>query len=157
MGRKVELTREVEAGVEALWNVMSKDRLKLLGKGPSPLLEEAKVLEGDGGLGTISYLKPGPAVSHIPPIKDKVVEFDDKEHVFSIQEIEGGYLDLGFSSVVLTFKLEGKEGGKTVVRSTINTEFNEWFDGDALVDELAKFVEIFINSAHSALQESTVA
>ncbi|PKU84613.1 Ribonuclease 1 [Dendrobium catenatum] len=155
MASKIELQTEFNVGFEALWNALTKDKLDVLHKAAPHLLTDSQVLEGDGGLGTLVSIKIGDAAAHIPPFKEKIVEFDEAGHFVSFQGIEGGFLQLGFASYKVSFKLDDLEENKTLVKTTINYELDKEIDGTTqVVKDITNIIGEYLKALASYLENS---
>ncbi|XP_030441048.2 phytohormone-binding protein-like [Syzygium oleosum] len=87
----------VHVGIDSLWKCLSKDLLSILPQVTPNLVQNAEIIEGDGGLGSILLLTFGPDVPKMKYQKEKIVELDESLHRIGLQVIEGGHLDLGFT------------------------------------------------------------
>ncbi|XXG59717.1 hypothetical protein AAC387_Pa04g1751 [Persea americana] len=106
---------KVGVGVEVLWRALSKDLRFVLPKVAPNLVRDVELLEGDGGLGTIMRFHFGPDVSHMTQQKERIVELDESQLRIGLQVIEGGHLNLGFTSYGTFFKLTGTGDIETLV------------------------------------------
>ncbi|KAG0496236.1 hypothetical protein HPP92_000927 [Vanilla planifolia] len=157
MASRVEFTTEAEVGIQTLWNGITKDKFTVLGKAAPSLLQDFQVLEGDGGSGTIFYVTLGPVAKHVPPFKEKFVDLDETEHLASFQTVEGGFLELGFASYVVSLKLDYIGDNRTLVKVVITYDLvKDLEDGTALVDGLTNMVSDYLKIVSNALQEATV-
>ncbi|CAN0898884.1 Norbelladine synthase [Linum grandiflorum] len=91
-------------------------------------LGTVQVLEGDGSAGTLIQLTfpPdnglwGPGIGYM---KEVFRIMDDEKRVKENEQIEGGYLHLGFHSVVIRFEIIDKhpQNNQTIIRSIIKYE-----------------------------------
>ncbi|KAH0469009.1 hypothetical protein IEQ34_002241 [Dendrobium chrysotoxum] len=154
MASKIEFQSEYEVGIEALWNAITKDKFDVLGKAAPLLLTEAQVLEGDGGPGTLISISIWSAAPHLPPFKEKMVEFDETKHAVSFQGIEGGMLKLGFAYYNVSFKLDELGEDKTLTKTTIIYEMDKDFDGTKVVEEFTNLIDEYIKTVVSYLQKN---
>ncbi|PKU84612.1 phytohormone-binding protein CSBP-like [Dendrobium catenatum] len=155
MASKLEIQTELEVGIEALWNAITKDKLDLLRKAAPQLLTDAQVIEGDGGLGTLTTIDISAAAPHVPPFKEKIVEFDEANHAVSFQGIEGGFLKLGFTHYNVSFKLDDLANGKILAKTTITYELEKDIDGTQLVEEFSNFAVEYLKTVATYLQKAS--
>ncbi|KAG0500711.1 hypothetical protein HPP92_000783 [Vanilla planifolia] len=94
---------------------------------------------------------------HVPPFKEKFVDLDETEHLASFQTVEGGFLELGFASYVVSLKLDYIGDNRTLVKVVITYDLvKDLEDGTALVDGLTNMVSEYLKIVFNALQEATV-
>ncbi|XP_031254393.1 phytohormone-binding protein-like isoform X1 [Pistacia vera] len=106
-GMMKEVKSQVKAGVEigTFWKALTKDMRFIIPKIVPNLVKEVELVEGDGGLGSVLLFKFGSDVSNMSYQKEKIVELDECLHIISLQVVEGGHLNLGFSVYKTTFQL----------------------------------------------------
>ncbi|KAL5976320.1 hypothetical protein ACLOJK_020651 [Asimina triloba] len=109
MVKEARAQAKVEVGVEKLWRALAKDLRHILPKVAPNLVTEAELLEGDGGLGTIFLFRFGPDVPNMTYQKEQIAELDESQRRIGLQVLEGGHLNLGFTSYGTFFKLKALE------------------------------------------------
>ncbi|GMN66164.1 hypothetical protein TIFTF001_035232 [Ficus carica] len=115
---------KVGVGIERLWKALAKDLRFVIPKAIPSLVKQVEVVEGDGGLGTVFLFSFGSDVTTMTYQKEKIVELDESLHQMGLQVIEGGHLDLGFSSYTTTFQLTTAdyEEQKTLINFKVSYE-----------------------------------
>ncbi|KAK8943042.1 hypothetical protein KSP39_PZI009345 [Platanthera zijinensis] len=155
MASRQELEIEADGvDIETLWRALTKDKIEVLQKAAPGLLTDGKILEGDEiALGTLLYLNYGPATHELEPLKERIVEFDEGKHVLTFLGLEGGYLNLGFTHFLVTFKLDDVGGGKTKVNASLTYDLKENFDGSQLLEEFFKLLHYYLDRVITYLQQ----
>ncbi|KAE9596097.1 hypothetical protein Lal_00030890 [Lupinus albus] len=96
---------EFNVGLEILWQALSKDLTVITEKVIPNIVKDVKVIEGDGGIGTILLFTFDSDVSQVSYQREKITELDEVIHEIGLQVIEGGYLSQGFSYYKTNFQL----------------------------------------------------
>ncbi|BFG29303.1 hypothetical protein CerSpe_155770 [Prunus speciosa] len=129
MIKEIKTEAVVKVGIEALWKALVKD-VRFVAPKLIPLVKNIQVLEGDGGPVLLSNFGSGEQFAlttslnflpHIPKIsssKEKIVELDESVHKIELQVIEGGHLNLGFSSYKTTLQLTAIREQRSLVNKT---------------------------------------
>ncbi|KAJ4845239.1 hypothetical protein Tsubulata_003851 [Turnera subulata] len=122
----------VGVGLDILWHALSKDLKVMLPKLMPNLVKDAKVIEGDGGLGSIFLFTFGSEVEAITYQKEKVTDLDESLHRIGLQVIEGGFLEVRkFSHYKTIFQLTAAIGEQeTAVDVTV--EYESQAEDDAI-------------------------
>ncbi|KAK8926182.1 hypothetical protein KSP39_PZI018464 [Platanthera zijinensis] len=95
--------------------------------------------------------KAAPAV--LEPFKERIVEFDETKHLLSFLGIEGGYMNLGFTHYLVSFKLDDIRVGKTLITSSLTYYLEQNFDGAQLLDEFLNLLRYYLGSVVKSLQK----
>ncbi|ESW05125.1 hypothetical protein PHAVU_011G154100 [Phaseolus vulgaris] len=141
MRKELSEKTEVSVGLEALWQGLSKDLEETIVKVIPNIVKDAKVVEGDGGIGTIFLFTFFPGVTPVSYQKEKMTELDENCHEIVLEVVEGGYLEQGFSYYKISFQLSAMGEDKTLVKVKIS------FECESETEESAKPVK----TAESAL------
>ncbi|KAK7342675.1 hypothetical protein VNO80_25631 [Phaseolus coccineus] len=107
MRKELSEKTEVSVGLEALWQVLSKDLEVTIVKVIPNIMKDAKVVEG---VTPVSYQKV------------KITELDEISHEIVLEVVEGGYLEQGFSYYKTSFQLSAMGEEKTLVKVKISFE-----------------------------------
>ncbi|KAI3962657.1 hypothetical protein MKW92_042656 [Papaver armeniacum] len=100
---------EVAAPAEFVWAVFSsKEVPKLVPKLLPSAFEKVEILEGDGGLGTVIDIR-----------HSSLHTVNNQEHLKEIQHIEGGYLDMGVTFFIESFRVIKKDADSCIIKSTV--------------------------------------
>ncbi|XP_020215149.1 phytohormone-binding protein [Cajanus cajan] len=114
---------EVSVGLKTLWQALSKDLAVIIAKAIPTIVKDVKVVQGDGGVGTIFHFTFFSGVSPVSYQKEKITELDEISHEFGLQVVEGGYLNQGFSYYKTSFQLSALEEHKTLVNVKISFDY----------------------------------
>ncbi|XP_011084754.1 S-norcoclaurine synthase-like [Sesamum indicum] len=120
------VSREIEVKVSAseTWKVYGSLKLAEIGVEAFPdTYSGFKVLQGDGYAGTIIQIFFAPGVEGPPSYKEEYMVVDDVKRVKVGKVIEGGVLERGFKSYVVTLKAIEKEGKKDECIMTGSIEY----------------------------------
>ncbi|KAI3927195.1 hypothetical protein MKW92_013533 [Papaver armeniacum] len=113
---------DVAASADYLWPLLSSKEIPKLAKKLLPnKYEKVEVLEGDGGLGTVVHVVHPPGSVPLSYVQ-KIVTVDNCERFQEIQQIEGGYLDMGVTLFIESFQVIEKDGDSSVVKSMVRYE-----------------------------------
>ncbi|CAN1837338.1 Norbelladine synthase [Linum perenne] len=116
----------VDAPASKVWEAYRGLQLPLLIDQLMPhLLGRVQVLEGDGSPGTIILLTFPPGTPGIGYVKEVFTIMDDEKRVKETEQIEGGYLDMGFHSFGFRLEIIDKDPIKktsSIIRSIIKYE-----------------------------------
>ncbi|CAL0333775.1 unnamed protein product [Lupinus luteus] len=122
MVKEFQTKAELNVRLETLWEAMSKD-LFITQKVIPNVVKDVKVIEGDGGLGTILHITVNPDVSSIGYQKEKIVDLDENTHEFGLEVIEGGHLNQGLSYYKTSFQLSAIGETQTLVSVKISYDY----------------------------------
>ncbi|CAL0315678.1 unnamed protein product [Lupinus luteus] len=114
---------ELSVGLEILWQAMSKDLNVITQKIIPNIVKDVKVIEGDGGIGTILLFTFDSDVSPVSYQREKITELDEVTHEIGLQVIEGGYLSQGLSYYKTSFQLSAIGELHTLVNVKIFYEY----------------------------------
>ncbi|RZC67749.1 hypothetical protein C5167_011442 [Papaver somniferum] len=129
---------DVNASADDVWEVYSSPNLpKLIVDLLPGMFERIDYVEGNGGLGTVLRLVYPPGT--VPrTYKEKFVTIDKSRRLKEVQQMEGGYLDMGVSFYMDSFEIIEQVGcNSCTIKSTTKYEIND--------DELAKKVSPLIS------------
>ncbi|KAK8942787.1 hypothetical protein KSP39_PZI009287 [Platanthera zijinensis] len=152
---------EIEADqvhIKDLWRALTKDKVEILEKAAPDLLTELRILEGDGiGLGSLIYVSFVPSGAAAPavlePFKERIVECDETKHLLSFLGIEGGYMNLGFTHYLVSFKLDDIGAGKTLITSSLTYDLEQNIDRAQLLDGFLNLLRYYLGSVVKYLQK----
>ncbi|TVU15936.1 hypothetical protein EJB05_39480 [Eragrostis curvula] len=117
-------SHELETDVPApeLWAIYGTLRAAQLVPEVLPhVFTKCEVLSGDGGVGTILKL----TFSQGGTGTEKFVKVDNENYVKEAAAIDGDVLNAGFLSYMIRFEVIGKGPGSSVIRSTVEYEFDD--------------------------------
>ncbi|XP_068649596.1 norbelladine synthase-like [Aristolochia californica] len=122
-----QVSHEQEVGQPAskVWEIYGTLQLAKLVVQKLPNLIEKLEIDGDGGVGTVLTLGLPNATPRYAKYKEKFLVVDNEKRVKVADVIEGGYLDLGFTSYRATLEIVEKEGGSSIIRSTVDYEIDD--------------------------------
>ncbi|XP_020571292.1 phytohormone-binding protein-like [Phalaenopsis equestris] len=147
-----------KVNIEVLWQALTKDKFEVIEKAAPGLLSESHILEDNGHgyivLGSIVHVSFGPDRPNLTPLKEKVVELDEANHVLSFQGIEGGFMKPAFACLVTSFKLDCIGEGNTMISTTVTYDLEKNIDGTEVLEELSKMLKHYLNCVVSYLQKN---
>ncbi|KAK4403764.1 hypothetical protein Sango_0745000 [Sesamum angolense] len=117
------VSREIEVKVSAseTWKAYGSLLLAQIGVDAFPdKYSGFKVLQGDGYAGTIIQVFFAPGVEGPPSYKEEFLVVDDVKRVKVGKFIEGGVLEQGFKSYVVTLEAIEKEEDECIMRGSID-------------------------------------
>ncbi|KAG9454520.1 hypothetical protein H6P81_007424 [Aristolochia fimbriata] len=122
MHGRVSHELEVKQPASKVWEIYGTVELGNLVVQKLPNVAEKIEFDGDGGAGTVVTLTfPNGAGTY----KEKFVAVDDEKRVKVTEVVEGGYLDLGFTSQRITLEIAEKEGGSCIIKSSVDYEIDD--------------------------------
>ncbi|KAK8961394.1 hypothetical protein KSP40_PGU004156 [Platanthera guangdongensis] len=148
-----------QVDIKDLWRALTKDKVEFLEKAAPDLLTELRILEGDGiGLGSLIFVSfvpygAGAAPAVLEPFKERIVEYDETKHLLSFLGVEGGYMNLGFTRYLVSFKLDDIGAGKILITSSLAYDLEQNFDGAQLLDGFLKLLRYYLESVVKYLQK----
>ncbi|PSS06309.1 Phytohormone-binding protein [Actinidia chinensis var. chinensis] len=104
MAKEAKTQVKVQVGIEANMESSGKDLRFILPRIMPSVVKDVQVIEGDGGLSTVFLFNFGSDVSNIRYQKEKLVDLDESLHQIGMQVVEGGHLNIGFSSYKTTYQ-----------------------------------------------------
>nr|WGU11343.1 norbelladine synthase 2 [Crinum x powellii] len=125
---KGSLCHELEVALPAgeLWEVYGTLRLaKLVVELLPNAVSKVDVEEGDGGVGTVLHVIYAPGIPGLTYHKEKFVKIDHEKRLKDAVIVEGGHLDLGFSSYLIRFEILERPNNSSIVKSTVEYEVDE--------------------------------
>ncbi|KAG1354247.1 S-norcoclaurine synthase 2 [Cocos nucifera] len=157
---KGSLSHELEVCLPAgeVWEVYGTLRLAQLVVELLPrVVQKVDVIEGDGGVGTVLYLTFPSGTPGVQFYKEKFVKIDNEKRVKEALVVEGGFLDLGFRSVLYRFEIIEKDGNSSIIKSTIEYEIDEEHAANASFVTIASVAAIAETiSKHLAEKKTSV-
>ncbi|MCL7049649.1 hypothetical protein MKW94_005948 [Papaver nudicaule] len=112
----------VGASADEIWAVYGDKNLPNYVSGLQPgLFELLEIVEGDGGVGI-----PGPR-----EWKEKFTTIDDGRMVKQVQQIEGGFLGIGFTLHEITFEILPKDKDSCIIKSTVKVDIDSQSEANA--------------------------
>ncbi|KAI3991606.1 hypothetical protein MKX01_015091 [Papaver californicum] len=126
----------IGASADEIWAVYgSKDLWKLMTKLQPDIFDRVGLVAFDGGVGTIIHMVTTPGLNglHIHDFDVELVRIDHDNKVLVVQQIRGGYLDLGYSFFRITFEVLAKDDSSCVIRTTTSVEMDQKFESNASV------------------------
>ncbi|KAK9144284.1 hypothetical protein Sjap_004187 [Stephania japonica] len=113
---------QVAAPAKDIWDVYSSPDLpKLIVQLLPGVFEKIEIVEGNGGVGTVLRLTFPPG--SIPlTYKEKFVTIDDQRRLKEVKQIEGGYLDMGCTFYMDSFRIKEKGCESCVIVSKTEYE-----------------------------------
>ncbi|KAK7405195.1 hypothetical protein VNO78_06394 [Psophocarpus tetragonolobus] len=133
MIKEIRDKTEVSVGLKTLWQALTKDLTLTLVKVMSNVVKDVKVIEGDGGNGTIFLIT---FFSDVTPVsvQKKITDLDENSHEF----------EKGFSFYKTSFQLSAIEEHKTLVNVKISYDYELDTEGSAPPLKTAEFALSFI-------------
>ncbi|KAI3935096.1 hypothetical protein MKW92_029693 [Papaver armeniacum] len=120
---------EAHASADDVWGQVygSPDYPKVVVQLLPTVVETKEVLQGDGhDVGTVLRVVYLPGF--VPrTYKEKIVTMDHKKRYKEVQMIEGGYLDMGFTYVMVIHEVLAKECNSCIIRSIVKCEVKDEF------------------------------
>ncbi|CAL0303788.1 unnamed protein product [Lupinus luteus] len=120
--KELNTRAELNVRLEALWEVISKD-LFITQKVIPNVVQDVKLIEGDGGIGSILHFTFNPDVTPISYQREKIVELNEITHEIGLQVVEGGHLNQGLSYYKTSFQLSAIGEVQTLVNVNISYEY----------------------------------
>ncbi|KAK3143834.1 hypothetical protein QOZ80_4AG0305580 [Eleusine coracana subsp. coracana] len=117
----------VDVPASELWKIYGTLRLQELVHQLLPqVLQNFKVIRGDGGVGTViqvTVLSPGS--SNPVTYTTEFVKIVNKNYILEAPTIEGDVLNLGFTKYVTRFEIIKKGPSSSVIKSSVAYEFDD--------------------------------
>ncbi|KAK2355194.1 hypothetical protein P8452_75373 [Trifolium repens] len=123
MTKEFNQQAEICVGLETLWQALSKDLILTIPKIIPNIVKDVKLIEGNGGIGTIFHFTFFSGVTPVSYQKEKIIELDESSNEIGLQVVEGGYLNKGFSYYKTSFKLSAVGEDKTLVNVKISYDY----------------------------------
>ncbi|PKA58856.1 S-norcoclaurine synthase [Apostasia shenzhenica] len=117
---------KVDVPADELWRIYGSIKLaEVVMKLIPHVIAKVEVEVGDGGVGTIIRTtypqdKSGPKYS-----KQNFLKVDNENRVKEIEVIEGGLLELGFTSYLIHFEIVDINGSSAIIKSGILFELDD--------------------------------
>ncbi|XBI94586.1 norbelladine synthase-like [Triticum dicoccoides] len=122
------------------------------------IFKKAKLVEGDGGVGTVLHLTFSHGVAPLEYQKEKFIKIDHENYVKEAIIVEGGLLDHGFQKYLMRIEIIGQTNKTSTIRSTIEYEVdddksgNTSFVSTSALACLAEAITEYIKAQKSAEQ-----
>ncbi|KAI3977822.1 hypothetical protein MKX01_036662 [Papaver californicum] len=117
-----ELINEMKVNVSAndIWEVYSSPDLpKIIVKLLPTVFKRIDYVKGNGGVGTIIRLVYPPGSVPLT-YKEKFITIDNRRRLKEVPEIEGGYLDMGVTFYMDTYKIIKTSNDSCIIRSMVH-------------------------------------
>ncbi|GAB4826430.1 hypothetical protein Ancab_009295 [Ancistrocladus abbreviatus] len=112
------------------------------------IMDEIRVVEGDGGAGTVLQIIFAPGTQGPASYKEKFTKIDNDKRVKEVEAVEGGFLDAGFTLYRVRFEVIDKDSNDScIVRSTIEYELKQEFASNACLVSTKPLEEIALLAA----------
>ncbi|KAH7511428.1 hypothetical protein ACOSP7_007239 [Xanthoceras sorbifolium] len=108
--------------IERLWRAAIIDAHNLMPKLLPQIISSIEILEGDGGVGTITKFNFTDAVEKYRYVKDRVEAMDHENHVFKYSIVEGGILGVKVNSYVAEVSFTSASDGGCLAKLKIEYE-----------------------------------
>ncbi|TVU15925.1 hypothetical protein EJB05_39469 [Eragrostis curvula] len=144
-------SHELEADVPAaeLWKIYGTLRfVELVHQLLPQVLYKVDVVRGNGGVGTVIQVTLPPGRPALQSYKEEFVKIDNENRVKEAAATEGDILNLGFTTYLTRFEIIEKGPGSSVIRSTVEYEFDDGrpeLEGVASTAPLAAAAEAIVN------------
>ncbi|KAI3868371.1 hypothetical protein MKW92_027132 [Papaver armeniacum] len=113
---------KVNASANDIWAVYSSPDLpKIIVKLLPDVFERIDYVKGNGGVGTIIRLVYPPGSVPLT-YKEKFITIDNRRRLKEVPEIEGGYLDMGVTFYMDTYKIIKTSSNSCIIKSMIQYE-----------------------------------
>ncbi|XP_068661410.1 major strawberry allergen Fra a 1.07-like [Aristolochia californica] len=120
-----------------LWKA-SADTRNLIPKLIPDQVESIVLLEGDGGVGSVTQLNFGPALQGIKYVKNKVEALDNENYVFKFSVVEGRDIGTKLKSCNFEIKMEATSEGGT--KTTVKIDYDTLGDSPLSQEDADKIV-----------------
>ncbi|OVA02899.1 Bet v I domain [Macleaya cordata] len=116
---------DVAAPADAIWAVYSSPTLpKLVVELLPGVFDRIEIVQGDGRLGTVLHLVYPPGSVPLS-YKEKFVTIDHHRRLKEVQQIEGGYLEMGCTFYMDSFEILEKDCDSCTIKSVTKYEVND--------------------------------
>ena len=95
------------------------------------VFEKLDIVEGDGGEGTVIHIVLAPGNGGPRAWEEKFVEINHKTRTKVARQINGGFLDIGFTLYQDVFKVIEKDANSCIIQSTVAYDVEEKFEANA--------------------------
>ncbi|KAG9454519.1 hypothetical protein H6P81_007423 [Aristolochia fimbriata] len=116
---------EVQQPASKVWEIYGTLKLATLILQKLPQYAEKIEFDGDGGVGTVLTVTFSNGTRGFGTLKESFVVIDDEKRVKVAEVSEGGFLDQGITSYRTTLEIAEKEGGSSIIRSSIDFEVDD--------------------------------
>ncbi|XP_061367220.1 phytohormone-binding protein CSBP-like [Gastrolobium bilobum] len=123
MTKEFNSQTEISVGLGTLWQALSKDLAFITPKVIPNIVKDVKVIEGDGGIGTILHFTFSSDVQPVSYQREKITELDEFSHEIGLQVVEGGHLNQGFSYYKISYQLSEIGENQTLAKVKISYDY----------------------------------
>ncbi|GLT63931.1 hypothetical protein SLA2020_487750 [Shorea laevis] len=140
-----QVSNELEVDVPAskVWEIYGTTKLpQLIQEALKDFVEKVEFV-GDGGVGSTVKLVFVPGV--IPGItwyKEKYTKVDNENRVKETEDVEGGYLDLGFTLYRVRFEITEKDKFSSIIKSTVEYDLKDEAAANASIISIAPYAKL---------------
>ncbi|XP_068663067.1 major strawberry allergen Fra a 1.07-like [Aristolochia californica] len=120
-----------------LWKA-SSDTRNLVPKLIPDQIASVVLLEGDGGVGSVSQFNFGEALKDLKYVKNRVEAVDNENYVFRFSVVEGGSIGTKLKSSTIEIKMEATSGGGT--KTTVKMDYDTLGDSPLSLEEAESIV-----------------
>ncbi|GFZ04837.1 hypothetical protein Acr_17g0004090 [Actinidia rufa] len=156
MAKEAKTQVKVQVGIEAIWKALAKDLRFVLPRIMPSVVKDVQVIEGDGGLGTVFLFNFGSDVSNIRYQKEKLVDLDESLHQIGMQVVEGGHLNVGFSSYKTIFQLTANGDSETLINAKVVYEVEEDHENTIMPEKTLMSSVAFIEHLENYLLNQSI-
>ncbi|PIA64069.1 hypothetical protein AQUCO_00201396v1 [Aquilegia coerulea] len=122
---------EVSLSADDIWAVYSSPDLpRLIVELIPGFFQSIDVLQGDGTQGTILGITLLPTNSGPLVWKEQFTTIDHTNRIKVVRQIEGGFLDIGFTLCENIFTITSRGPNACTIRTTISFDVNEGFESN---------------------------
>ncbi|KAF5175829.1 S-norcoclaurine synthase [Thalictrum thalictroides] len=122
---------EVNLPADDIWAVYSSPDLpRLIVELMPTRFQKIDVLQGDGTQGTILHITLQPSNSGPLVWKEQFTTIDHTNRIKVVRQIEGGFLDIGFTMYENIFTITARGPNACTIRATASFDVNEGFESN---------------------------
>ncbi|KAK9095525.1 hypothetical protein Scep_026994 [Stephania cephalantha] len=124
---------DVDLPADEIWAIYRSPEFPklILGMLPPGVLEKLEVVEGDGGAGCVLHIILAPGFPGPCEWKERFVEINDETKTKVVRQIEGGFLDIGFTLYEDVFKIIERGPSSCTIQSSAFFEVKDEFESKA--------------------------
>ncbi|KAE9616980.1 hypothetical protein Lal_00035099 [Lupinus albus] len=141
--KELNTRAELNVRLEDLWEAISKD-LFITQKVIPNIVKDVKLIEGDGGIGSILHFTFNPDVTPISYQREKIVELNEITHEIGLQVVEGGHLNQGLSYYKTSFQLSAIGENQTLVNVKISYDYEPNIEDSSHSMKTSDFVLFYL-------------
>ncbi|KAL5996263.1 hypothetical protein ACLOJK_026337 [Asimina triloba] len=133
-----------------LWKASVLDASSLIPTVMPEVIASSKILEGDGGVGSIRLMNFTPDMKEFTSVKDRIDVIDGENYVFKYTIIEGGLIGVKLKSY--SFETRFTPTGNGGTKSKVIVDY-ETLDGQSLTEVEIKMIKGATTSIAKAIEE----